>query len=350
LGQHQALAYSTDSGRTWAKFDGNPVLGHVIGGNRDPKIFWHEPTGRWVMVLYLDVNTFGLFASLDAKSWTELSRFDVPRNCECPDLFEMPVAGDTSRRKWVFLSGAGNWGEGDCAQYVIGDFDGTTFTPESEPIRIDEGAWNYSTQTWSDAPDSRRIFISWMSTPFGGSCVLPGNPFNGQYRVPWELSLVETPEGLRLSRRPVEELKTLRQAPLQLPTGELAAGAHAVSDLTTRSFDVECIIEPGEAGAIAFRSEGVELVCYDVASKMMRVLDRTHAWPLESDGTLALCILFDVNCVEVFAPDGLTVMSSVYSPETLEALDEAQPPLSVEIAGGPAQVKELAVYPMRSIW
>ena len=346
----QALAFSTDNGRTWAKFDGNPILGHVIGGNRDPKVFWREPTGRWVMVLYLDVNTFGLFGSPDAKNWTELSRFDVPGNCECPDLFEMPVAGDESRRKWIFLSGAGNWGEGDCARYVIGDFDGITFTAGCEPIPIEDGGWNYSTQTWSDAPDGRRIFIGWSSTPFGGACVLPGNPFNGQYHVPWELTLVDTDEGLRLTRQPVEELNSLREAPVQLPAGELAPGDHAVAGLDGRSLDIECVIEPGKATSIGFRSDAVDIVRYDVTSQTMRVLDREHAWPLEAGGALTLHILFDVNCVEVFGPEGLKVMSSVYSPNTIEALDETQPALSVGVTGGPARVGRMTIYPMRSIW
>jgi len=346
----QALAYSTDGGRTWAKFAGNPILGHVIGGNRDPKVFWHTPTGRWVMVLYLDVNTFGLFASPDAKQWQELSRFDVPGNCECPDLFEMPIAGDESRRKWIFLSGAGRWGEGDCARYVVGSFDGVIFTPESEPIPIEEGGWNYSTQTYSDAPDGRRIFVSWFSTPFGGADVLPGNPFNGQYRIPWELSPVETSEGLRLARRPVEEVTCLRQESIRPLAGELAPGHHTVGGLDGRSFDIECVIDPAEATSVGFVTEGVPIVRYDVASQTMQVLDRRHAWPLEPDGTLTLRILFDVNCVEVFGPHGLKVMSSVYSPVTLESLDESAPPLSLEITGGSVRVMHMAVYPMGSIW
>ncbi len=346
----QALAFSTDGGKTWKKFGGNPVLGHVIGGNRDPKVFWHEPTGRWIMVLYLDVNTFGLFASPDAKTWEELSRFDVPGNCECPDLFEMPVVGDADRRKWIFLSGAGRWGDGDCARYVVGSFDGVAFTAESDPIPIEDGGWNYSTQTFSDAPDGRRIFIGWSSTPFGGEGALPGNPFNGQYHVPWELSLVDTEEGLRLARGPVDEVASLRQTPVQWPAGELAPGRHAVGGLDSRSVDIECVIEPGQATGIGFRAEGVDIVHYDVASQRMRVLDREHAWPLEADGTLTLRVLFDVNCVEVFGRNGLKVMTSVYSPKTLECLDEAQPPLSVAVTGGPAGVDRMAVYPMRSIW
>jgi len=346
----QCLAFSTDKGRTWVKYEGNPVLEHVEGHNRDPKVFWHGPTRRWIMVLFLDGSTFGLFGSPDARNWEELSRFQVRGNSECPDLFEMPVAGDEGHRKWIFLSGAGTWERGDCARYVIGSFDGVTFEAESDPIPIEWGGWNYSTQTYSDAPAGRRILVSWFSTPFGGSMVLPGNPFNGQYRVPWELSLVETDSGLRLARRPVDEVKTLRAAPVQLPGGELVPGDQAVRGLDSRSLDIECVIDPGKATSIGFRSEGVEVVHYDVTSQTMQVLDREHSWPLESDGTLTLRILFDVNCVEVFGPRGLKVMSSIYSPDTLENQDVTRPCLSFEVTGGSVHAAHIAAYPMRSIW
>ncbi|MFC1601374.1 GH32 C-terminal domain-containing protein, partial [Candidatus Sumerlaeota bacterium] len=210
--------------------------------------------------------------------------------------------------------------------------------------------WNYSTQTYSDAPDGRRIFIGWFSTMFDGSAAFPGNPFNGQYRVPWELSLVETDSGLRLAKRPVAELDELRGAALRLPVGEYAPGDHAVEGLASRSFDIDCVIRPAESSSVGFRFEGVDAVGYDAASQTMRVLDREHAWPLEPDGALTLRILFDVNCVEVFGPRGLKVMSSIYSPNTLEQQDESQPALSLRVQGGSMRVISMAVYPMRSIW
>jgi len=346
----QCLAFSTDNGHSWRKYGDNPVLRHVEANNRDPKVFWYGPTESWIMVLYLEGGTFGLFGSPDAKNWKELSRFDVPGNCECPDLFEMPVAGNDNDRKWIFLSGAGRWSEGDCARYVIGSFDGTTFSPESDPIPIEWGGWNYSTQTYSDAPAGRHISVGWFSTAFDGSAAFPGNPFNGQYRVPWELTLVQTEEGPRLAKLPVEELNELRRPALHLPAGEYAAGNHAVAGLDSRSIDVECVIEPKGANSVGFLFEGVEAVCYNIPSRTIQVLDRKHAWPLEPDGTLTLRMLFDVNCVEVFGPRGLDVISGIYSLDTLQVQDETQPSLSFRVLGGPTRVTRMAVYPIRSIW
>ena len=346
----QCLAFSIDNGHSWRKHGDNPVLRHVAGNNRDPKVFWHAPADRWIMVLYLKGGTFGLFGSSDAKNWEELSRFEVDGNCECPDLFEMPVVRSHDRRKWVFLSGAGRWSQGDCARYVLGSFDGTTFSPESDPIPIEWGGWNYSTQTYSDAPDGRRILVGWFSTAFDGSAAFPGNQFNGQYRVPWELSLVQTEEGLRIAKLPVKELNELRGPALHPATGEYAAGTHAVAGLDGRSIDVKCVIEPKGADSVGFVFEGLDAVHYDVPSHTLQVLDREHTWPLESDGTLALRVLFDVNCVEVFGPRGLKVMSSIYVPGTLTGQDQSQPSLSLRILGDSASLVSMAAYPMRSIW
>ena len=346
----QCLAFSIDNGHTWQKYEDNPVLHHVADSNRDPKVFWHAPTQRWIMALYLQGGTFGLFGSPNALEWTELSRIEIPGNCECPDLFDLPVAGSDSGTKWVFLSGAGRWIDGDCARYVIGDFDGTTFTPESEAIPIEWGGWNYSTQTYSDAPDGRRIYVGWFSTTFDGSAAFPGNPFNGQYRIPWELTLVQTEEGLRLAKFPVEELKELRKSGLHLGGGEYDGGDHPLEGLDSRSIDIDCVIEPRRANAVGFLFEGLEAIRYDVVSRTMRVLGREHDWPLEPDGTLTLRVLFDVNCVEVFGPDGLKVMSGICSPATLESQDESQPSLSLRVVGGPVGVSSMIAYPVKSIW
>lgn len=358
----QCLAYSADNGKTWKKYKDNPVLNNVAGGNRDPKVFWYSPRkiggesaqaseGHWVMILYLTGSTFALFGSPDALHWEELSRFEATGNCECPDLFEMPVEGGNGRTKWVFLSGAGKWTQGDCARYMIGDFDGKRFKPESELVPIEWGGWNYSTQTFSDAPAGRRVFVGWFSTAFDAAhALLPGNPFNGQYRVPWELKLVDTESGLRLSRKPVEELKKLRQDEARLEGGPYEAGEHAVKDANSRSLDIECEIEPGSAKTLSLVFEGVNGIAYDVAAKTLQVLERKHEWPLEKDGSLKLRILFDVNCLEVFGPDGLKVMSSVYKPDTLKQLDESRPKLALHVAGGGCTVRAFTAWKMKSIW
>ncbi len=185
---------------------------------------------------------------------------------------------------------------------------------------------------------------------FDGSAAFPGNPFNGQYRVPWELSLVQTENGLRLVKLPVKELDGQRLPALQPVVGEYAAGSHEAAGLDSRSIDIECVIEPKGADSVGFLFEGVEAVSYDIPSRTMHVLDRKHAWPLEPDGMLRLRVLFDVNCVEVFGPRGLKVMSGIYSRDTLKGLEESQPSLCLRVLGGSVSVGRILVYPMRSIW
>ena len=87
----QCLAYSNDRGRTWRKYKKNPVLGHIIGTNRDPKVIWHAPTKRWVMALYLDANNYALFSSPNLKQWRRLCDIQLPGSSECPDIFELPL-------------------------------------------------------------------------------------------------------------------------------------------------------------------------------------------------------------------------------------------------------------------
>lgn len=112
----QCIAYSTDQGRTFTKYAKNPVLGHIAGSNRDPKVFWHTPTKMWIMTLYLDKNDFALLSSPDLKQWKQIQAITMPDCDECPDLFPMAVDGDTNRIKWVLTAANG--------RYFVGDFDG----------------------------------------------------------------------------------------------------------------------------------------------------------------------------------------------------------------------------------
>ena len=87
----QCIAYSRDRGRTWTKYEGNPVVPHMMGSNRDPKVVWHAPSRKWIMVFFLDGNTFRFLSSPDLKNWTKLHDITVPGAAECPDFFEMAV-------------------------------------------------------------------------------------------------------------------------------------------------------------------------------------------------------------------------------------------------------------------
>ncbi len=130
----QGIAYSLD-GRTFTKYEGNPVLPEVTGGNRDPKVIWHEPSKRWVMVLYVEkpvgLHTVHFFTSPNLRDWSLASVTSGDPTTdrylfECPDFFELAVDDNSANKKWVLL--AAN------TQYAIGSFDGTTFKPEQSRL------------------------------------------------------------------------------------------------------------------------------------------------------------------------------------------------------------------------
>jgi fructan beta-fructosidase len=137
--QQQALAYSTDGGTTWTKYDDNPVLD--IGSNnfRDPKVFWYAPTGRWLMAVALaEQHKIAFYSSADLKHWTHQSDFGPAGATggvwECPDLFPLPVDGDAKKTKWVLAVNLnpGGIAGGSGAQYFVGDFNGKKFTADDD--------------------------------------------------------------------------------------------------------------------------------------------------------------------------------------------------------------------------
>lgn len=194
--QKQCIAYSLDNGRTLIKYAGNPVVdSHEAAGShetRDPRLLWYGgEDGHWVMALF-EKDGNSIYTSDDLKTWTYRSHiggFD-----ECPDLFCLPVDGDKHNMKWVTLGAAG--------VYMIGDFDGYTFTPTSGRYQYTLGSF-YAAQTFSDTPDGRCIQIGW------GRISHPGMPFNSQMQLPTELTLVSTRDGVRLCSKPVKEVESL---------------------------------------------------------------------------------------------------------------------------------------------
>lgn len=154
----QCIAYSNDGGRTWTKYSGNPVVPHILAGNRDPKVVWHSPTKQWIMVLFLDGNTFRFLASPNLKNWTVLHDIAVPGAAECPDFFEMPIEGELGPTKWVWTAANDH--------RVIGAFDGKRFIPEVMTQPGHYGKSHHAVQTYSGLPGARRVQVAWMA---GGS-------------------------------------------------------------------------------------------------------------------------------------------------------------------------------------
>ena len=191
-GRGECIISSRDEGQTWTEFAGNPVIRH---NGRDPRLFWHGPTKRWIMAVYEEGSgkdrMIAFHSSPDLKAWTEESRIDG--FYECPDLFELPVTGSNPPRSLWVLSAADG-------KYRLGQFDGHQFVPETDKLTLWHGDF-YAAQTFSDTPDGRRIQIGW-----GRDITFPGMPFNQQMTIPCELTLRTTPDGPRMFAEPVGEL------------------------------------------------------------------------------------------------------------------------------------------------
>jgi len=327
----QAIAYSTDRGRTFTKYVNNPVLKHIVGENRDPKILWHKPSRKWIMALYLDGNTYALFSSADLKAWKKTCDVPLPGSSECPDFFEVPIDGDMGKTKWVF------WGANNC--YVLGTFDGTTFTTEAGPFRTHFGANRYAAQTFSDIPsaDGRRIQIAWMN---GGK--YPHMPFNQQMSLPVELTLRTFPEGARLCTHPVKEVEALHKVKKKSFTGILRPGENPLTGTSGELFDIQLTLEPGTAKAITMIVRGTPIV-YDVKSKRLSALGTSGAVDL-AEGNLGLRVLVDRSSIEVFTADGRVNMAYCFLPPKDDT------PLSISSDGGDATVRSLNVWEMDSTW
>ena len=219
--QTQNLAFSNDRGRTWTKYASNPVIDLGLSDFRDPKVFWHAPTSRWVMVTVLATqHKVRFFASPDLKRWQMLSDFGPAGATggvwECPDLFALPVDGKPDEIRWVLdvdINPGGVAG-GSGGQYFVGAFDGTTFVNDNPPattLWADYGKDFYATISFSDIPptDGRRIWMAWISN-WQYANEEPTVIWRGAQSVPRELALRRLPDGIRLVQRPVAELLALR--------------------------------------------------------------------------------------------------------------------------------------------
>ena len=198
--QTQDIAYSNDRGRTWTKYTGNPVIDKNEADFRDPKVFWHEPTNRWIMVVSMAVDKYvEFYASEDLKKWTYLSRFgpagvkEKP-NWECPDLFELPIEGSSGETKWVLEVDIGNGSVagGSGGEYFVGHFDCTQFRCDHELSKsqwVDFGRDFYAPVSFSDIPESdgRRIWIGWMNN--WETNLVPTRPWRSAMSIPRTLGL-----------------------------------------------------------------------------------------------------------------------------------------------------------------
>jgi sucrose-6-phosphate hydrolase SacC (GH32 family) len=329
----QSLAYSHDRGRTWQKYGENPVVPNLSGAkDRDPKLLWHEPTKQWVMVLYIDQpRSFEFLTSPDLKTWTSTG-CSISAMYECPDLFELPVDGNPKNTRWILLEADGH--------YMLGDFDGKTFTPETRELPLDYGNNFYAAQTFNNMPahDNRCIQMAWMN---GGQ--YPDMPFNQQMTFPCELSLRTLPDGLRVCRQPIKELESLRVETFSVK--QIALQPHDKNPFVGVSgtlFEIRLDIEIETAQKVGLQVYG-QTICYDAGNQQLSVLGANAPCVL-ADNRLQLHILVDRTSIEVFSNNGEISMSSCFLPQTENT--------SIELycQEGEAYIRTAEVYKLCSIW
>jgi fructan beta-fructosidase len=324
----QAIAYSNDRGRTWTKYEGNPVQGHLNKGNRDPKVIWWEETQEWVIALYLVDSRMAFFRSKDLKRW-ELQSI-LQSFHECPELFQLPVDGNENNKKWILYGAAGD--------YSIGEFDGSHFTPEGEFIKFNYGDAFYASQTFSDIPieDGRRIQIGW------GQVATPEMPFNQMMTFPVTLTLRNTSDGLLMCANPVNEIEKLHKKKHRFQNETLKSEENLLSDIKGDLFDIRAEIDVGDASKIGFEIRGVPVV-YD-AEKNIISCKQEEAPCKPVDGIIKLQLLVDRTSIEVFINDGMYYMPVGSLP------DDDNKSIKLFAESGDAKIIWLDVNELKSAW
>jgi sucrose-6-phosphate hydrolase SacC (GH32 family) len=283
------------------------------------------------MALYLDADNYALFSSPNLKQWTRLCDIQLPGSSECPDIFELPVDGDAENSKWVFWGANGN--------YIIGTFDGRIFRRESDVLQSDGGANFYAAQTWSDVPasDGRRLQIAWMRDG-----KYPGMPFNQQMSFPCQLTLQTTPEGIRLYRRPIKEIKNIHQKEYSWNNQILEEDENLLSHIQGELFYIQAEIAVESAAEFGFILRG-ESIRYTASNNELFCLGKSVSLrPLQ--GKIKLEILLDRTSLEIFANDGRICMSFCFLP------DPKNRNLKIYSSGGSIRIVSLKVYELGSIW
>ncbi|WP_019818777.1 GH32 C-terminal domain-containing protein [Saccharomonospora saliphila] len=339
------VAYSTDGGETFQSHDdGRPVV-VPEGTSRDAKVFWYEPDERWVMVIWSDHggNGVDIYTAPDLLNWTFRSRVDAPWLYECPDLVALPVDGDPQRRRWVLADAEG--------EYVVGDFDGTTFTTDwTAPQKMDQGRTSfdggtfYAGLTVSHMPDDRVVQLAWQPSN-------QGSVWTGNATFPAELGLRGTPEGVRVTREPIDEIATLRTRTESWSDRTITpeAASDPLAGVSADTYEISAEFDVVTATADEFglrlhtRSDGTydRAVTYDVGARTL------YGAPLPPEnGRVRMRLLVDRGQLAIFGNDGALSYSDNVD------FDSAQGSRGVSVfaTGGEVELVSLKLHHLASAW
>ena len=389
-GQIQCMAYSNDNGRTYTKYENNPILTPFDGLKdfRDPKVFWYEPAQKWYMIVSADKN-MRFYSSTDLKQWEYLSQFGEgygvqPNQFECPDFIQLPVDGNKDNMKWVMIVNI-NPGcpfGGSATEYFIGDFDGKEFkcdTDKSVTKWLDFGKDHYATVCFSNTGD-RIIAVPWMSN-WQYANITPIRQYRGANALPRELSLytkngeiymaanvVKETEALRKSTRNIESLSVEGETVIDSITDGLNSGVELEMDIVpgkaqTVGFDImnakgektkiyldlksgRAVMDRTESGLIAFGEKAEPHFKENHDRRKTESINYINDFALGTWAPLSLCegksyhlnVFVDKCSVELFVDGGRIAMTNLVFPT------EVYNSLRFYTEGGKAEVKNLSIH------
>ena len=338
--QTQSMAVSKDGGRTFEKFDGNPILStSEIPDFRDPKAFWNEDAKVWNLILAAG-QEMRIYSSKDLKDWKYESSFGKEYGnhsgvWECPDLFKLRMEnGELREGKWVLICNINPGGPfgGSATQYFIGQFDGKKFTCESMPKVtkwMDYGKDHYATVSFYNAPENRRVVLAWMSN-WQYANQVPTKQYRSANSIPRDLGLFQYGEETYMSVVPSKEMLALRGEKVKKPTET----CEIVVDLKNQT---EIVLSNTKGEEVTMR--------YD-AQKQTFTMDRTksgdvsfsEAFPCETTAPTyghikQLRIFIDRCSIEAFDADGKMAMTNLVFP--------SEPYNMIKVKGGKATIYEV---------
>lgn len=339
--QTQSMAYSTDNGKTFTKYDGNPIITSNVPDFRDPHMFWNEDIKKWNMILAAG-QQMNIYSSDNLKDWKFESSFGAEYGShggvwECPDLMKMKVRG-TDKEKWMLVCNINPGGPsgGSATQYFVGDFDGHKFTCESKPEVtkwMDYGKDHYATVTFDNAPNGRHVALAWMSN-WQYANQVPTLQYRSANSIPRDLGLFEYKGNTYCSVTPSEEITAARS---KKPSKSLSEACEMVVNLK------------GDATITLSNSKGEKVVMTYKAKDETFSMDRTLSGKTDFSSDFAaittapvygkmnkLRIFIDKSSIEVFDNDGKMAMTNLVFP--------TKPYDKVTIKG---KTKKYAVYKLK---
>lgn len=366
VSQSQHLAYSLDDGRTWTKYNKNPVLDIGSKEFRDPQVFWYAPQKKWVMSVVLATDKkIHFYSSHNLKQWERMSEFgpvgDISGIWECPDLFEIPVIDEPGKTKWVLMHSPAPY-----MQYFIGDFEGTTFSnenPVDKIFRPDYGPDYYAAITYKNLPvNSSPVSIGWINN-WNYANDIPTTPWKSAMSLPRKLAVKKINNEWILLQQPADAVNSLRQKALLQLKNETIDKTKKLA-VKTQQCELEIVLQPSAVTVSGVRlaaGNGHEIeIGYNAKTQTLYIdrsktsnqsfnenfekLSHYETKLVLSNNLLRLDIFFDKSIIEVFANNGEAALTAQLFP------DEKDNGIELFSNNGTTKLVSLNLWSMKSIW